>query len=71
MSFFYENIKAGKNQGQMALRDTDGNVLFHNGTWAEIIEENRTIEIPLKDILATPNNYELGEMVRKLANEKL
>jgi len=29
------------------------------------------VEIPLKDILATPNSYELGEMVRKLANEKL
>jgi len=34
-----------------------------------IIDE--VVEIPLKDILATPNNYELGEMVRKLANEKL
>jgi hypothetical protein len=29
------------------------------------------VEIPLKDILATPNSYELGEMVRKLANDKL
>jgi len=45
--------------------------LFQNGTWAEIIEETRTIEIPLKDILATPNDLELGEMVRKLANQKL
>jgi hypothetical protein len=29
------------------------------------------IKIPLKDILATPNDSKLGEMVRKLANEKL
>jgi hypothetical protein len=29
------------------------------------------VEIPLKDILATPNDLKLGEMVRKLANEKL
>jgi hypothetical protein len=33
-----------------------------------IIEETRTIEIPLKDILLTPNDAMLGEMVRKLAN---
>jgi len=49
----------------------NGIAIFRKGTWAEIIEENRTIEIPLKDILATPNSYELGEMVRKLANDKL
>jgi hypothetical protein len=36
-----------------------------------IIEETHTIEIPLKYILAAPNSYELGEIVRKLANEKL
>lgn len=36
-----------------------------------IIEENRTIEIPLKDILATETYAELGEMVKKLANESL
>jgi hypothetical protein len=29
------------------------------------------VEIPLKDILATPNDSKLGEMVRKLVNEKL
>jgi len=46
-------------------------VVYEKGKWAEIIEETRTIEIPLKDILATPNDNELGEMVRKLANEKL
>jgi len=31
-----------------------------------IIDE--VVEIPLKDILETPNSYELGEMVRKLIN---
>jgi len=32
----YETIKAGANQGQMALRDSDGNIIFHNGIWAKI-----------------------------------
>jgi hypothetical protein len=36
-----------------------------------IVEDTRKVEIPLKYILATPNSYELGEIVRKLANEKL
>ncbi len=30
-----------------------------------------TIEIPLTLIEATPNNYELGETIRKIANEQI
>lgn len=37
-NFDYEIIKAGSIQGDMALRDSDGNIIFHNGTWATIIE---------------------------------
>lgn len=33
----YEIVPHGKLQGNMALRDTDGNIIFINGTWAEII----------------------------------
>jgi hypothetical protein len=35
--FDYEKIRAGKNSGDMALRDSDGSIIFHNGVWAEII----------------------------------
>jgi hypothetical protein len=35
--FDYETIKAGKNQGQMALRDSEGNIIFHDGIWAEVL----------------------------------
>jgi len=35
--FDYETIKAGENQGQMALRDSNGSIIFHNGVWAEIV----------------------------------
>ena len=34
--FDYETIKAGKQVGEMALRDSNGNILFHNGQWATI-----------------------------------
>ncbi len=30
-----------------------------------------TIEIPLTIIEETPNNYELGEKIRKIANEQI
>lgn len=45
-----------------------GAPIFNNGTWAKIIEENRPIKIPLKYILATPNDMELGKLVRNLIN---
>jgi len=35
--FDWEEIGGGKNQGEMALRDSNGNILFHNGIWATII----------------------------------
>lgn len=35
--FDWEPIGGGKNQGQMALRDSDGSILFHNGNWTKII----------------------------------
>lgn len=35
--FDWEPIGGGKNQGQMALRDSCGNIIFHNGQFAEII----------------------------------
>lgn len=36
--FQWEPIGAGINAGQMALRDSDGNIIFHNGKFAEIIQ---------------------------------
>jgi hypothetical protein len=36
--FDYESIKAGVNQGKMALRDSDGSIIFYDGVWAEIIK---------------------------------
>ena len=34
----WEKIRAGKNCNDMALRDSDGNIIFSKGTWATIIE---------------------------------
>jgi hypothetical protein len=36
--FDYESIKAGVNQGKMALRDSEGSVIFYDGVWAEIVK---------------------------------
>ena len=36
-NFDYEKIGAGINSGKMALRDSDGSIIFFNGTWAKII----------------------------------
>jgi hypothetical protein len=36
--FDYESIKAGVNQGKMALRDSDGSIIFYEGIWAKIIK---------------------------------
>lgn len=35
--FDYEEVPFGKYRGKVSLRDTDGNILFVNGKWAEII----------------------------------
>ena len=36
-NFDYEKIGAGINSGKMALRDSDGSIIFFNGKWAKII----------------------------------
>ena len=36
-NFDYEKIGAGINSGKMALRDSDGSIIFFNGKWATII----------------------------------
>jgi hypothetical protein len=46
--FDYETIKAGVNQGQMALRDSNGSIIFHNGIWAEIVNTMTKEEAELK-----------------------
>lgn len=37
--FEYEKVPCGKLQGKMALRDSDGSILFVDGKWATIIEQ--------------------------------
>ena len=41
--FDYEKVKAGSIQGDMALRDSDGNIIFHNGNWASIIQTPKDV----------------------------
>lgn len=42
--------------------EENANCIFHNGVWAEIIDE--TIEIKKSVILNTPNDLELGQLIR-------
>lgn len=43
---------------------TNNQWIFYNGVWAEIIDE--TIEIKKSLILNTPNDLELGKLIRKM-----
>jgi hypothetical protein len=67
--FDYEGVPFGEYQGKMALRDSNGSILFINGIWATIIKEETYIKIPLSEIKATPNYYELGALVMSIANK--
>jgi len=56
--FDWEEIPCGEKIGQMALRDSNGSIIFHNGQWATIIKHQ---ELTLQQI-ADNSKIDLNEL---------
>jgi hypothetical protein len=74
---FVDNIDCNDIENYIIVSDRfspngTSTILFENGVWSDILPQEETyIKIPLSEIKATPNYYELGALVVKKIDEQL